>query len=96
MRTHNTMLPSIRLLCVFSVVLAFALTVYSLGLPGFFIFDDIPAIVANPSLRAPLTVFDEWRVLALSSESGPWVVLLQCLVLALAQSLAALIRRGLS
>jgi protein O-mannosyl-transferase len=47
------------------------LVVYSQGLSGALLFDDIPNIIDNALLAIDGRSFDEWRTAALSSHSGP-------------------------
>ncbi|MFT4822383.1 MAG: hypothetical protein ACI9J0_000292 [Cryomorphaceae bacterium] len=44
--------------------------VYSLGFSGELLFDDLPNLASNSSLRFDGTVVDAWRVAALSSNAG--------------------------
>ncbi len=44
--------------------------VYSLGFSGALLFDDLPNLASNSSLRFDGTVVDAWRVAALSSNAG--------------------------
>lgn len=48
-----------------------AIIAYMPGISGPFLFDDGPALTSNPYLRIDGTAFDDWRVAALSSNSGP-------------------------
>ncbi|MFV0278632.1 MAG: hypothetical protein ACK5HY_15820 [Parahaliea sp.] len=44
---------------------------YVPGLPGSLLFDDLPALTANPLVQIEGGVADHWRAAALSSDSGP-------------------------
>ncbi|MEH6590106.1 MAG: hypothetical protein V7746_07625 [Halioglobus sp.] len=60
---------SLRVLAALMVLAG--LFVYSQGLTGPLLFDDIPNITDNALLAIDGRVFDEWRTAALSSPSGP-------------------------
>ena len=47
------------------------LALYLPGLSGPFLFDSYIALPGNPALDLEGSVFDQWRVAALSSASGP-------------------------
>jgi hypothetical protein len=53
------------------LVLLLGILLYLPGLSGPLLFDDKPALTVNPLVQIPGNVFDEWRVAALSSSSGP-------------------------
>ncbi|MCA9988650.1 MAG: hypothetical protein KDE59_30295 [Anaerolineales bacterium] len=53
------------------LVLLLGVLLYLPGLPGPLLFDDKPALTVNPLVQIKGGVFDEWRVAALSSGSGP-------------------------
>lgn len=53
------------------LLLALVAALYLPGLAGPFMFDDGPALTANPYLRIDGSEFDDWRTAAASSRSGP-------------------------
>jgi len=59
---------SVILACI---VLFAGLALYLPGLSGPLLFDDKPALSANPLVKIDGASFDEWRTAAFSSESGP-------------------------
>ncbi|TGD74050.1 hypothetical protein E4634_07885 [Mangrovimicrobium sediminis] len=63
-------LTRIHLVVLFLLLLLVA-ALYVSGLNGPFIFDDGPALTANPHLRIDGAEFDDWRTASLSSNAGP-------------------------
>tara|TARA_R110001599_G_scaffold65838_2_gene185888 strand:- start:136470 stop:138446 length:1977 start_codon:yes stop_codon:yes gene_type:complete len=61
----------IRLRILAGLVLLAALFIYLPGLSGPLFFDDMPALTANEFVHITGSSFDEWRVAAFSSGSGP-------------------------
>lgn len=62
---------SLRLQFVAGLILVLGVLIYLPGLSGPLLFDDRPALTGNPLVQIQGAVFDEWRVAALSSGSGP-------------------------
>ncbi len=60
-----------RLRWLAGLVVSLGILIYLPGLSGPLFFDDKPALTANPLVQIQGGVFDEWRVAALSSDSGP-------------------------
>ncbi|MEP5764428.1 MAG: hypothetical protein ABJ308_07530 [Halieaceae bacterium] len=55
----------------FFAIAGLCLVLYAPGISGPFLFDSYVAIAANPALDFDASVFDQWRLAALSSTSGP-------------------------
>lgn len=53
-----------------ATALLLCILAYGIALTGPLFFDDIPNLLDNPLVRIDGTVLDDWRVAALSSESG--------------------------
>lgn len=65
------MRESIRLQLFAGLILLTGILTYLPGLSGPLLFDDKPALTANDLVQISGTTFDEWRVAAFSSNSGP-------------------------
>lgn len=60
-----------RFLVILAIVLGLGTVLYFPGLDGPMFFDDLPWLASNATLRIDGTSFEEWRIAALSSTSGP-------------------------